>query len=135
VEKEKKESGFVDKWKAGVAKFRSVTDPIDRVMEKIWNVLFHLRMVFLAVPVVLLAMRVFVYAKERLPEDVGLLLQATGDYKYMLDRNTTLSCCMALTGACLLLMFLSRRTVYPWIISLFTLILPVFLIVSNIFPA
>lgn len=135
MEKEKKESGFAQKWKAGVAKYRAATDPVKRVLGKIGNVLFHLRKVFLAVPVVLLAMRVFVYAKERLPEDVGLLLQATGDYKYMLDRNTTLSCCMALTGACLLLMFLSRRTVYPWIISLFTLILPVFLIVSNIFPA
>jgi len=133
--KEKKQSAFVTKWKAGVKKFRSVTDPIDRVMAKIGKVLFHMRKFFLTVPVVLLAMEVFLYAKERLPQEVGLLLQENGQFKYLLDRNTAMSCCLAVTGACLLLMFMSRRTIYPWLISVFSLILPLFLIVSNIFPA
>lgn len=135
MEKNKKESAFLEKWKAFTAKVRSVTDPVGRVLSKIGNVLFHLRKVFLTVPVVLIAMRVFLYAKENLPAEVGILLQETGEYKYMLDRNTAMTCCLALTGACLLLMFMSRRTVYPWIISLFSLVLPLFLIVSNMFPA
>lgn len=133
--KEKKQSAFVTKWKDGVKKFRSVTDPIDRVMATIGKVLFHMRKIFLTVPVVLLAMEVFRYAKENLPQEVGLLLQENGQFKYLLDRNTAMSCCLAVTGACLLLMYMSRKTIYPWLITVFSLILPLFLIVSNIFPA
>ena len=31
------------------------------------------------------------------------------------------------TSACLLMMFLSKRVMYPWIISIFSLVLPIFL--------
>ena len=40
-----------------------------------------------------------------------------------------------MTALCLLMMFLSRKTIYPWIISIFSLVLPFLLIVTNIFPA
>ena len=33
------------------------------------------------------------------------------------------------------MMFLSRRTLYPWLICLFSMLLPVLILVSNIFPA
>ena len=135
MEKRKNQPAFVRKWKAFWSKVKSVTDPIERVVGKIGNVLYHMRKIFLTVPVVLVGMRVYLYAKEKLPAEVGLLLQENGGYQYMLDRDTALSCCMVITGACLLLMYLSRKTIYPWIISLFTLILPLFLVISNMFPA
>ena len=40
-----------------------------------------------------------------------------------------------IAGGCLLLMFLSRRVIYPWLISIFTLVLPLLLLLSNIYPA
>ena len=37
--------------------------------------------------------------------------------------------------ACLALMLCSRKVMYPWAISIFTLALPVLLLISNIYPA
>ena len=42
---------------------------------------------------------------------------------------------LGLTAACLLLMFCSRKAMYPWAISIFTLALPVLLLVSNVYPS
>jgi len=42
---------------------------------------------------------------------------------------------LALTGACLFLMFCSRKATYAWSISIFTLALPILLLVSNLYPA
>jgi len=39
------------------------------------------------------------------------------------------------TAACLVLMFTSRKALYPWAVSIFTLILPVLLLISNLYPA
>ena len=41
---------------------------------------------------------------------------------------------LGLTAACLLLMFCSRKAMYPWAISIFTLALPVLLLLSNVYP-
>lgn len=105
------------------------------VFSVIGKVLYHMRKLFLAVPVVWLAVRLYGIAMEKLPPAVGLLLQESGDYARMVDRETATMGCMVVTAACLLMMFLSRRTLYPWLISLFSLVLPLLLIVTNIFPA
>ena len=119
----------------GWEKTKEIWAKIERVFGIIGKVLYHLRKVFLTVPVVLLALRVFNECKERLPEDVGFLLQEGGTYRYVTDRGTALSVCMAITAGCLVMMFCSRKVVYPWLISLFTLLLPVLLVITNMFPA
>lgn len=106
-----------------------------RVFGVIGKVLYHMRKLFLAVPVVWLAVRLYGIAMEKLPSVVGLLLQESGEYARMVDREVAAMGCMAVTVACLLMMFCSRRTLYPWLISLFSLVLPILLIVTNIFPA
>ncbi len=105
------------------------------VFSVIGKVLYHMRKLFLAVPVVWLAVRLYGIAMEKLPPAVGLMLQESGEYARMVDRETAALGCMAVTAVCLLMMFLSRRTLYPWLISLFSLVLPLLLIVTNIFPA
>ena len=116
------------------SKYKAVTDKIGRVLGTIGKVLYHLRKLFLSIPVVLAALLVFVEAKERLPQEVGILMQETGTFQYVVSRDTAMGCCMVVTAACLLMMLISRKTIYPWIISLFSLVLPVLLIVTNIFP-
>ena len=116
-------------------KTKAAFEKTGRVFKVIGTVLYHMRKLILAAPVVWLAVRVYGEAMERLPETVGLILQESGDYAYMLDKETAAMGCMAVTAACLLMMFCSRRTLYPWLISLFSLVLPILLIVTNIFPA
>lgn len=114
---------------------KAVFEKTGHVLRVIGKVLYHMRKLFLAVPVVWLAVRLYGIAMEKLPPAVGLLLQESGEYARMVDRETAAMGCMAVTAACLLMMFLSRKTLYPWLISLFSLVLPLLLIVTNIFPA
>lgn len=119
----------------GLDKTKAAFEKTGRVFSVIGKVLYHLRKLFLAVPVVWLAVRLYGIAIEKLPPAVGLLLQENGDYAHMVERETAAMGCMAVTAVCLLMMFCSRRTLYPWLISLFSLVLPILLIVTNIFPA
>lgn len=116
-------------------KTKAAVEKTGRVLKIVGKVLYHTRKLFLAIPVVWLAVRLYGEAMDRLPQTVGLLLQESGDYAYMLEKQTAAMGCMAVTAACLLMMFCSRRTLYPWLISLFSLVLPILLIVTNIFPA
>ena len=94
-----------------------------------------IRKILLAVPVVLGALYIADYVRDRLPEQVGLLIQESGAYTYVIAQETAINGCLLITAGCLVLMFISRRTVYPWLISIFSLILPVILLLTNIFPA
>ena len=42
---------------------------------------------------------------------------------------------LVITAVCLLLMFVSRRILTPWLVSMFSLALPVIILLLNIFPA
>jgi len=64
---------------------------------------------------------------------VGLDIQASGEFAHLVEREQAIEGCLIITGACLVLMLFSRRSVYPWIISIFTLILPVLLLMVNYF--
>ena len=117
------------------AKTKVVFQKIGRVFSIIGKVLFHMRKIFLTLPVLWAAFKVYTYAKEMLPEDVGVWLLESGDYQFMLDREASLMSCLAVTAVCLGLMFLSRRTILPWIVSLFTLVLPIMLVITNMYPS
>lgn len=105
-----------------------------KVMKTIGRVLFHLRKVVMAIPVVYYALQLAAYNQAHLPELVGLNLQSTGEYAQMIARETAVMGPLVVTGACLVLMFCSRKSIYPWIISIFSLALPILLLVTNIYP-
>ena len=134
-QEKKNNSEAKEKAKAAWEKTKVVFRKIGRVFNIIGKVLFHLRKIFLAVPVVWAAFRMYAYAMEHLPENVGVWLLENGEYQYNLARESALMSCMAVTAAGLVLMFCSRRTIYPWIISIFTLVIPVLLIVTNMYPS
>ena len=126
-----KENNAKDTW----AKTKEVFRKIGRVFYIIGRVLFHMRKIFLTLPVLWLAFKVYNYAKELLPDTVGVWLLENGDYAFSLGVDAALISCLAVTAACLVLMYLSRRTILPWIISLFTLVLPVMLVLTNMYPS
>ena len=76
-----------------------------------------------------------VYNEATLPALVGIDLQASGEYGQMIAREIAVLGPLALTALCLLFMFCSRRVVYPWLISIFSLVLPILILITNIFPA
>lgn len=99
------------------------------------RLLYRLRKVFLAVPVGWGAVYLAFYNLEHLPKVVGLDLQINGSFDIQVVRELAVLGPVALTALCLLLMFVSRRTLTPWLVSIFTLLLPVLILFTNIFPA
>lgn len=112
------------------------------VLKVIYNVIvgigkwiFRLRGVLMAVPVALVALRLAAWNMVKLPEEVGINLLATGEYQYLVSRGLAVIVPLLVTAACLLMMLFSRRTIYPWIISIFSLVLPLLIWVTNVFPS
>lgn len=98
-------------------------------------IFYHLRKVVMAVPVIYFALKIAAYNAEHLPVEVGLFIQNNGEFLRMVDRNTAVFWPLVVTGGCLFLMFFSRKAMYAWAISFFTLALPIIILVSNIYPA
>lgn len=112
-----------------------VFEVIFRVIKGIIRWIFNLRGFFMAIPVALAALYLAAQNMARLPEEVGINLLATGEYQYLISRELAVLVPLVVTGGCLLMMWLSRRTIYPWIISIFTLVLPILIYITNVFPA
>lgn len=96
---------------------------------------FKLRKLFMGLPVLLAALQLAIYSRENLPETVGFDIQASGEFAQVISRDTAIYGPLALTCICLVLMLLSRRTIYPWLISIFSLTLPVLILALNVFMA
>ena len=108
---------------------------IASLLSFIGSILFRLRKLVLAAPVVYAAIKLAYYNREHLPEQVGINIQSTGEFAQMITRDMAVMAPLGLTAACLFLMFCSRKALYPWAISIFTLVLPILILFSNLYPA
>lgn len=124
---EVQKTGAWETVKTVIGKFNSVINYI-----AMW--IYHLRKLVMAAPVVYGALKLAAYNREHLPEQVGLNLQVSGEFAQYISRSMAVMGPLALTAACLVLMFCSRKATYAWFISLFTLVLPLLLLVSNLYP-
>ena len=131
-----------EKWKTlrkdvseGIDTTGSVYSRVKSVIGVIVMVIYRLRKVFLAAPVVYYALKLASYNMENLPEIVGLNLQSNGAFAETISRSMAVMGPLGVTGACLVLMFCSRKALYPWAVSVFTLALPLLILLSNQYPA
>ena len=120
---------------SGFARFKAVIGKINWFINLVAVWLFRLRKFVMAAPVVYYALKLAEYNRAHLPEQVGLNLQATGEFAQFINREMAVMGPLGLTLGCLALMFLSRKASYAWAISVFTLALPVLLLISNLYPA
>lgn len=118
-----------------IDKTGSLYSRIKSIIGVIVMVLFRLRKVVLAVPVVYYALKLASYNMENLPEMVGVNLQSNGAFADLITRNAAVMGPLAVTAACLVLMFFSKKALYPWAVSIFSLILPLLIWFSNVYPA
>ena len=113
--------------RAGVAKVNQWINLVG-----LW--LFRLGKFVLAAPVVYYALHLAAYNAKNLPPQVGLNLQSSGEFALTISRQLAVMGPLGLTAGCLVLMFLSRKAMYPWAVSVFTLALPLLLLLSNVYP-
>lgn len=123
----------VDASKTTVSKIWDTMAKIAHVFKVIFKWIYNLRGIWMAVPVALVALRLAAWNAARLPEEVGINLLANGEYQYLISRSLAVTAPLVLTAGCLVMVIFSRRTIYPWIISIFSLVLPLLIWATNIF--
>lgn len=131
-----------EKWNMIREKIGPVLSAIGYVLSKtgdillqVWNTILKFRKIFLAIPVVWAAVQLAFQNLDRLPETVGLDLQLDGTYAIQITREFAAWGPVMITIFCLLLMLCSKRILTPWLVSVLTLIIPVFIWVTNVFPS
>lgn len=126
---------FVAKMKAFWEKVQPVLDKIGTVFGLIGLWIYRLRKIIMAAPVLILAIKLAADNMARLPERVGLILQSDGYFAQNVSRAYAVYGPFAVTVFCLILMFCSRKTLLPWMVSVFTLVLPYLVWLTNIYPS
>ena len=131
----------MEKWDAAYQVWQPRMASVGRGICKVWDAVSaavryvgKMRKVFLSVPVGVAAVLLALYNMSHLPMVVGLDLQATGEFTYQIARELAVLGPMAFTAVCLLLMFVSRRTLTPWLVSVFSLVIPLVILLTNTFP-
>lgn len=124
---------FSETVKTAYGNVRTICERIGKVIGTVCTWIFRLRKIIMAIPVVYLAIRIAIANMARLPEQVGLNLQSNGEFAFMVTRGYAVFGPLCVTGFCLLLMFCSKKTVFPWIISIFTLVLPFLIYLTNMY--
>lgn len=106
-----------------------------KILEKEIQWLSKFKKIIAAVPVATGAVVLALYNMGNLPKVVGINLLENGSFTYQIPRGIAIFAPVAVTSICLLLMFCSRRILTPWIVSVVSLLLPVVILITNIFPA
>lgn len=110
------------------------------VLKSIWKTLkltgkwaYQLRSIVLAIPILICAGALAIRNAHLLPETV--LVDMLGQGQLLVSRGVAVVAPLAVTSVSLLLMFCSKKVLYPWLISLLSLVLPLVIWLSNLFPA
>ena len=128
MENERIEMSAVERF---VVTVQGIWERIYTVIGTLLQWIFRLRKIFMALPVLYYAVEFAKMNMEQLPEMVGFDIQSTGEFAQMISRETAVYGPLGLTVMCIVLMLLSRRTIYPWLISIFSLVLPWLIWVLN----
>ena len=116
-------------------KIGSVCRKIGKTLKTVWSYIYKLRAAILAVPVAVGAICLAVMNLVKLPGSVGINLLSNGEFSMMVPKIVAVLGPRGVTAFCILLMIGAKKTLYPWLISLFSLVLPVLIYVTNVYPA
>lgn len=109
-------------------------------VKEILNWAYKLRSVLLAIPVAITAVILAIRNISALPYKVSFDMPGfseTGELIFktiFVPQAVAVMGPLAITALCLLIMFCSKKVTYPWLISLFSLLLPIVLLLINTFP-
>lgn len=104
------------------------------VLKTIGSYIFKCRALLISLPVLLVSIFQAAQNSARLPEQVGINLLATGEYAKTVSRPTAVLLPLLITIGCIVLTCCSKRTLFPWLISIFSLVLPLLIWLTNIYP-
>ena len=126
---------FMDRVQILLSSLRKFFAKTAKILEKIISWFSKFKKIIAAVPVAAGAIVLALYNMGNLPKVVGINLLENGSFTYQIPRGIAVFAPVAVTSICLLLMFCSRRILTPWFVSLVSLLLPVMILITNVFPA
>lgn len=124
-------SQWTDFW----SRLKNKMAPVDRILGIIGTWVWRLRSLFMAIPVVVLAWKLAVYCKANLPETVGIDFLSNGEFAHYISLQTAVMVPFYITLGCLGLMCCSRKPLALWVVSLFSMAIPLLLLLTNNMPA
>lgn len=92
---------------------------------------YKLRSLVLSIPVAVVALALAVRNLAQLPDQIKFSLLAS---EFVISKGVAVCLPVAITAVCLCMMLLSKKMLYPWLISVFSLVLPVALWFTYLFP-
>lgn len=99
----------------------------------VWKWIYRLRSILLSVPVLVIAIVLAVHNMNVLPDIIGLDMQSNGEYTQAITKGVAVMGPLLLTVVCSLLTICSKKVLYPWLISLFSLALPLVFMLTGAF--
>lgn len=126
---------FMDRVQIILSDLRIFFAKTAKILERFISEVSKLKKIIATVPVAIGAVILAIYNMANLPKVVGLDLLENGAFTYQIPRGIAVFAPLAVTGVCLLLMFCSRRILTPWLVSVISLLIPVVILITNIFPA
>jgi hypothetical protein len=106
-----------------------------KVVSTVWSYIYRLRGLLMTAPVIICAVVLACMNYTNLPETVGLNFLASGDFSYSMARLPAVLLPLGLTAVCVVLTVCSKKIVFPWLISVFSLVLPLVIYLINVYPA
>lgn len=136
---------FIDRMMMKWARFRKkhestflkIEDRANRFADKClvaWDYMSKNKKLVLSAPIAVIAVILAIINLFSLPALVGIGMEGNGDYAFQMIREVAVIAPLLITAVCLLLMFASKRTLTPWMVSLFSLLLPIMILLTNTFP-
>ena len=92
---------------------------------------YRLRRILLSALVAVAAVIIAIFNLFSLPRMVGVGIQLSGEYTFMLWRGFAVIGPLMLTAFCIYLIFKTREILYTWLISVFSLVVPVMLYLTK----
>ena len=136
------ENQFVAKWKHFCEAARPILNKIGKELSAamdgvvaVCSFIAKFKKLFLGVPILTVALIMAFVNLFSLPALVGFMLQGDGSFAFEIVREVAVLVPLLITLVCLLLLFISKRTMTPWMVSLCSLLLPLLLYFTNVFPA
>ncbi len=110
---------------------REVLGKVGRYIKKFFSFIYKFRAIVLVVITLIAAIIMASYCNAHLPESVGIDLQSDGTFSKYITRGQAVSGSLILTALSLVFVLISKKTLYPWLISLFTFAVPILILVTN----
>lgn len=116
-------------------KCRKVLRKTGRVLRTVWIYIHKFRGIIASIPVAITAIWLALRNMDLLPETVGIDLLANGDFSVMVVRPVAVLTPLLITLICIFLTACSKRTLFPWMVSVLSLLIPLMIWVTNVYPA